>query len=217
MANNKKTKEEWIWVDGFKGTDSNMQCRGYQYELGKIHDIGAKVKVETCHSGFHICTSLSDVYKYYKIGDNNRFFAVRAVVRKVDLAMINNRESKNDTDPFALLASMRSGADSKIAAKSIEFVRELSINEIFACTHYCRWSKKDKELAIERGTSFVESRITQRKRDREARELTKLGYSRPFSEWLVKNKKDEIAKIVGSQQDLSMDMKVLIILQDNED
>lgn len=30
-----ETEEEWVWVDGFKGTDKDMRCRDFQYELGK--------------------------------------------------------------------------------------------------------------------------------------------------------------------------------------
>lgn len=26
--------EEWIWIDGFKGTDSDMKCRDYQFRIG---------------------------------------------------------------------------------------------------------------------------------------------------------------------------------------
>lgn len=32
-------EEKWIWVDGYKGTDKDMKCRGYQYEFGKQFDI----------------------------------------------------------------------------------------------------------------------------------------------------------------------------------
>ena len=26
-------ENEWVWVEGYKGTDKDMCCRGYQYEL----------------------------------------------------------------------------------------------------------------------------------------------------------------------------------------
>lgn len=27
-------------ITAYKGTDKNMKCRGYQYSLGKTHDMG---------------------------------------------------------------------------------------------------------------------------------------------------------------------------------
>ena len=43
--------------------------------------------------------------------------------------------------------------------------------------------------------------------------LISLGYSEAFTQYLVDNGKYEKAYAVGTQQDLSMDMKVLMILK----
>ena len=48
-------KEEWIWVEGYKGTDADMRCRGYQYEFDKQFDIPENEEVEMCKKGFHLC------------------------------------------------------------------------------------------------------------------------------------------------------------------
>lgn len=45
--------DEWVWIDGYKGTDCDMKCRGFQYEIGKQHDIVGDVK--ECVNGFHLC------------------------------------------------------------------------------------------------------------------------------------------------------------------
>ena len=46
-------EEEWIWVTGYKGTDKDMKCRDYQYELGKQHDMPEGTDITMCYSGFH--------------------------------------------------------------------------------------------------------------------------------------------------------------------
>ena len=63
-------------VRGYKVTDKNMQCRGFQYELGKkfVHDGAVKI----CKSGFHFCKNLSDCFSYYSFSPENRIFEVIA-------------------------------------------------------------------------------------------------------------------------------------------
>ena len=63
-------ENEWIWVDGYKGTDKNMQCRNFQFELGITYK---EEKAETCSSGFHLCLCLNDVMEYYNFDFKNRF------------------------------------------------------------------------------------------------------------------------------------------------
>ena len=63
-------------VRGYKVTDKNMQCLGFQYELGKkfVHD----GKIAICESGFHFCKNLSDCFSYYSFSPENRVFEVVA-------------------------------------------------------------------------------------------------------------------------------------------
>ena len=78
-------EEEYIWVKGFKGTDKDMRCQDdYQYELGKQFDLDEDVEPMVCSKGFHFCKKLENVFRYYKIGDGNRFFEVKALVKKSD-------------------------------------------------------------------------------------------------------------------------------------
>ncbi len=79
-----KSAEEWIWIDGYKATDKDMKCRGYQFEMNKCFDISDDKPVELCGHGFHLCVKFNKVLKYYRIGDGNRFFEVKALVRKRD-------------------------------------------------------------------------------------------------------------------------------------
>ena len=77
-------EEEWIWVEGYKGTDKDMKCRDFQYGLGVQYDMPEDQEIQECESGFHLCLYLSDVFHYYEVGCGNRFFKVKALVRKVD-------------------------------------------------------------------------------------------------------------------------------------
>lgn len=49
-------------VKGFKATNSNIECRDYQFGIGNFHHDG---KVIPCESGFHFCEKLEDVFSYY--------------------------------------------------------------------------------------------------------------------------------------------------------
>lgn len=55
-------------VHGFKGYDKNLQCRGFQYELGKTYE--HEGKAVTCESGFHFCEYPLDVFGYYPPADS---------------------------------------------------------------------------------------------------------------------------------------------------
>ena len=46
----------------YKGTDKNLQCRGFQYEVGKEY---VEDKADLCHAGFHGCERPLDVFSYY--------------------------------------------------------------------------------------------------------------------------------------------------------
>ncbi|MCY1283877.1 hypothetical protein D9M69_414170 [compost metagenome] len=62
MTRKKKTEAEEI-VIAYKGFDKNLQCRGYQFEIGGTY--GHEGKVEACASGFHACEYPLDVLGYY--------------------------------------------------------------------------------------------------------------------------------------------------------
>lgn len=196
-------EEELVWVEGYKGMDKDMRCHGgFQYELGKRYDMPDDAVIEECCSGYHLCLKLTDVYRYVSIGENNRFFQVKALVRKSDL-----ERYRSDAKSYYRYSTFSAfpGYIDKLAAKSIEIVRELTADEIFEPYGCAKWDEKYKQLALSVGVDTATSTIY-------VDELVGYGYSSPFARWLVSHNKYGIAKAVGSQQDLSMDVKVFMIM-----
>lgn len=54
-------------VKGFKATNQDMVCRGYQFKLNTEHVIDT-MYVKPCNSGFHFCKNIVDVFNYYDYG-----------------------------------------------------------------------------------------------------------------------------------------------------
>ena len=50
-------------ITSYKGFDKNMQCRGFQYEVGKEYEMDGEIKC--CKQGFHACKSPMEVWDYY--------------------------------------------------------------------------------------------------------------------------------------------------------
>ena len=65
-------------IKSYKGFDKNLQCRGFQYEVGKEYEMNGSIEV--CSRGFHACESPLEVLDYYSIFGNdlerNRFCEV---------------------------------------------------------------------------------------------------------------------------------------------
>ena len=192
-------EEEWIWITGYKATDKDMKCRGYQFELTKQFDISDDKPVELCSHGFHLCERLTRVFQYYSIGDNNRFFEVKALVRKKDH---ENLGPQYTIDSHGYRTYI--GEIDKIAAKSIILTRELTADEILDGLIADDWTDEQKKLALEIGIPQTKRKITFEK-------LVALGYSNTFAQLCIDMRRDNVALRVGTQEGLSMDMKAYLI------
>ena len=50
-------------IKSYKAFDKNMQCRGFQYEVGKEYEMDGEIKC--CERGFHACKSPIEVWDHY--------------------------------------------------------------------------------------------------------------------------------------------------------
>ena len=90
-------------ITGYKVTDSNMKCRGFQFEIGKKFKIEGEVKI--CKNGFHFCEKTVDCFNYYPFTSLNRVFLVEG-------------------------SGVILSEGDKMCSEEIEFMRELSWHEV---------------------------------------------------------------------------------------
>ena len=89
------------YMTGYKATDKDMRCQGFQYELGKWYKQDGEI--ELCKKGFHFCIYPSGPWSYYNdVG--TRVFKVEA------------KDAIEEYTP---------GADLKIVCREIRLIEEL--------------------------------------------------------------------------------------------
>jgi len=116
-AKPKRAKKTEDVVHGIKGFDSNLQCLGYQYAVGKTYEHSGSVRM--CASGFHFIEGNPlDVLDFYPlIGDDgklNRFCSVAA-----------SGEIKRDGSTKSVTGKLTVSAELKVPefiASAVEFV-----------------------------------------------------------------------------------------------
>ena len=106
----------------YKGTDKDMKCRGFQYELGVT--VMSDDAIRCGGKGFHSCEAPFDVLRYYPNKDGNRFFVATA----------GGKIDRTNAD------------DSKIASSEITLDKEISFDELrTAQIKYTRAKSKSGE------------------------------------------------------------------------
>ena len=102
----------------YKGMDANMQCRGFQYEVGKEYETDEAV---ACEAGFHACEYPLDVLKYYVPAESR--YAVVEQSGKIS----------------------KSGEDTKVASTKIKIVAEIGIAGLVkAAVEYTKTRAKEE-------------------------------------------------------------------------
>ncbi|EHY4665660.1 hypothetical protein K4H24_002845 [Salmonella enterica] len=105
----------------FKGFNKDLQCRDFQFEIGKtFHHDG---KVEACCSGFHACECPFDVFSYYPPAESR-------YAETISFGVIDREEI----------------GDTKIASASITIKAELTLPQFIQRGIEWIWSKIDKSL-----------------------------------------------------------------------
>ena len=108
-------------MKAYKGFDKNMQCRGFQYEEGKVYETD---EAKLCESGFHACERPLDVLAYYPPGDS--------VYHVVELDEVSDEVSNERRD------------DSKVCGKKIKIGAAIDIAGLVKATVDYTFEKSDK-------------------------------------------------------------------------
>lgn len=64
---------------GYKAFNSDLTCRGFQYEIGKTYTLEEPDKLEICCNGFHFCSTIAGCYVYYPTDGATRICEVEAL------------------------------------------------------------------------------------------------------------------------------------------
>ena len=98
----------------YKGTDKDMKCRGFQFELGKEYE---EAEAKLCEKGFHGCEYPLDVFAHYAPADS-RFFVA-------DLDGVTDEMESDDTKRVGTKIKLRAeiGIPGVVKA-AVEYIKE---------------------------------------------------------------------------------------------
>ena len=97
----------------YKGTDKDMKCRGFQFELGKEYE---EAEAKLCNKGFHGCEYPLDVFAHYNPADS-RFFVA-------DLDGVTD-EAKGDSKRAGTKIKLRAEIGiAGIVKAAVEYIKE---------------------------------------------------------------------------------------------
>ncbi len=94
-------------MKGYKVFNSDLTCRGFQFEIGKEYKHEGSFKI--CKSGFHFCTKASHCFSYYDFDSKNVVCEVEAI---------------GDVQTHA--------EDSKVATNHLRIIRRLEWSEVLS-------------------------------------------------------------------------------------
>ena len=126
---------EEIKIKAYKGFDSDMSCRGYQYEIGKEYEMDGNI--ECCERGFHACESPLEVLSHYFLDDKGGFKRFCEV------------EQSGKID--------RSNKGTKVASSKIKIKAELSFSDLIKLG--IEWVQEKTKLSKENNNEKDYARI----------------------------------------------------------
>ena len=98
----------------YKGTDKDMKCRGFQFELGKEYE---ETEAVLCEKGFHGCEYPLDVFAHYAPADS-RFFVA-------DLNGVTDEEAEDDSKRVGTKIKLRAEIGiAGIVKAAVEYIKE---------------------------------------------------------------------------------------------
>ena len=98
----------------YKGTDKDMKCRGFQFELGKEY---VEEEAKLCEKGFHGCEYPLDVFAHYDPA-GSRFFVA-------DLDGVTDERESGDTKLVGTKIKLRAEIGiAGIVKAAVEYIKE---------------------------------------------------------------------------------------------
>lgn len=194
-------EEDWVWIEGYKATDKDMKCKGYQFELGKMFT--HEGELIGCKSGFHFCPELNDCFDYYKIGDGNRYFKVRALInlhQKYDFAspgyfFYSSSGFMRDTD--------------KRVAKQIEFLEEVPCDGILKTAYPAEYPTMSEKLKL----NIIQHGIEKAYRIQSIEELKETNiYSQELIDIIINHDRVKMAYALA-KENISQDTRLMILFK----
>ena len=105
-------------MKAYKGFNSKMQCRGFQFEEGKTYE---EPIADLCHKGFHACEAPLDVFGYYPpVADDG-------TLNKYHEVELEEVSDKTSVDTNRVARKIKIGAElniSNLVKAHVEYVKE---------------------------------------------------------------------------------------------
>ncbi len=64
-------------MKGYKAFNSDLTCRGFQYEIGKTYEMDDLPII--CERGFHFCADIANCYNFYDMSEDTRICEIEAI------------------------------------------------------------------------------------------------------------------------------------------
>lgn len=149
-------------MKAYKAFDKNLTCRDFQYEIGKTYEMEDEPII--CERGFHACTVLDDVFKYYKLGKN---------IRICEVDLLGNIDDMSQKD-------------SKVATNKIKIIRELKVKDLLELG-----GEKSLVQATVYGSSLITDEMIQNLSELNRMRVAQIGSNR-HRNCLVYDKSDNV-------------------------